>query len=551
MKVYIKGIGERTYESPVTLREIAEGVKDTFSSPVTCAVLRNRLYDLNHVVEDDAAVEFLDLSSESGMKVYVRTLAFIFIKAASDVLPGCRVMVEHSIGNGIYSEILWKEPIDSNDVQAIERRMRELVEKDLPINKKKVPTEEAAVYFKKLGWDDKVRLFKYLQEDYVDLYELDGLMDYFTDILLPSTGYVRWFALKFYLPGIVLQHPKPQLPLEIPPFDEQPKLFKVFRESERWAHILGVADAGALNDYITSGRAGEIIRIAEALHEKKIAQIADLICENRDMLRLILVAGPSSSGKTTFAQRLMVHLMVNGAKPFAISLDDYFVDREKTPVGEDGKHDFEALEAIDIELFNRQLEALIQGKEVYLPRYNFVTGKREFRKYPVKIEKNQPIIVEGIHALNDKLTFAIPKKDKFKIYVSALTQLSVDNHNYITTAHTRLLRRMVRDSRTRGADALKTLAMWPSVQKGAKKHIFPFQEEADVMFNSALVYEFAVLKKYAEPLLKKIGEEHPEHVMASHLLQLLQHFQPLEEEWDIPATSIIREFIGNSCFKVV
>jgi uridine kinase len=550
LKVYIKGIGERTYESPLTLREIAEGVKDAFSSPTAAAVLNNRVYDLNHVIEDDADVEFLDLSTETGMRIYVRTLAFIFIKAASDVLPGCRVMVEHSIGNGIYSEIQWKEPIDSDDVKAVEMRMRELVERDLPIIKKKVPTEEAAVYFKKMGWDDKVRLLKYLKEDHVDLYELDGMMDYFAGILLPSTGYVRWFALKYYLPGVILQHPEPEAPLEIPPFDEQPKLFKIFRESERWAHILGIADAGALNEYIASGRAGEIIRIAEALHEKKIAQIADLICENRDMLRVILIAGPSSSGKTTFAQRLMVHLMVNGAKPLAISLDDYFVDREKTPLGEDGKPDFEALEAIDIELFNRQLAALIQGKEVYLPKYDFITGKREFRKHPVKIEKDQPIIIEGIHALNEKLTFAIPKKDKFKIYVSALTQLSIDNHNYISTAHTRLFRRIVRDSRTRGADALKTIAMWPSVQKGSKKYVFPFQEEADVMFNSALVYEFAVLRKYAEPLLKKIGDEFPEHVMARYLLKLLEHFEPLQDEREIPATSIIREFIGGSCFKV-
>lgn len=550
MKVFIKGIAERTYEGPVTLRDIAEEVKASFSSPVAAAVLNNQVYDLSHTLAEDASIEFLDLSTEIGMRIYVRTLTFIFIKAASDVLPGCRVLVEHSIGDGIYCEIQWKEPIGLDDVEAIEKRMRELVEKDIPIVKKRVPVEEAALKFKRMGWEDKVRLLKYVKEDYIDIYELDGMIDYFYGYLLPSTGYVQWFGLKFYLPGVILQHPSTDDPKSLPTFNEQPKLFKVFRESERWAHILGIADAGALNDYITSGRAGEIIRIAEALHEKKIARIADTIYENRDMLRVILIAGPSSSGKTTFAQRLMVHLMVNGLKPVAISLDDYFVDRDKTPLGKDGKPDFEALEAIDIKLFNQQLAALIQGKEVYLPKYNFITGKREFLKYPIKIEKDQPIIIEGIHALNEKLTFAIPKKDKFKIYVSALTQLNIDNHNYISTSATRLLRRIVRDSRTRGADARKTLAMWPSVQKGARNYIFPFQEEADVMFNSALVYEFALLKKYAEPLLKKIGPEYPEHVTAKYLLKLLEHFETIEDEWEIPATSIIREFVGNSCFKV-
>ncbi|ADL08344.1 nucleoside kinase [Thermosediminibacter oceani] len=550
MRVFIKGIGERSYEGPVTFLEISREVQAAFSSPVAAAVMGNRVYDLEHTLTGDADIEFLDLSTEIGMRIYLRTLVFIFIKACGDVLPGSRVHVEHSIGDGIYCEVYWKEPIGEDDVESIEKRMRELVDKDIPIVKRRMAVEDAAIEFKKMGWDDKVRVLKYVKKDYVDVYELDGLKGFFPGYLLPSTGYVQWFKLKFYLPGIILQHPRPENPTELPTFKEQPKLFKVIRESERWAHILGVADAGALNDYITSGRAGEIIRIAEALHEKKIAQIADTISENRDMLRVILIAGPSSSGKTTFAQRLMVQLRVNGLRPVSISLDDYFVDRDKTPLDSDGKPDFEALEAIDLKLFNQHLAALIQGKEVYLPKYNFITGKREFQKFPVKIDKDQPILVEGIHALNEKLTFAIPKEDKFKIYVSALTQLSIDNHNYISTTDTRLLRRIVRDSRTRGADARMTIAMWPSVQKGARKHIFSFQEEADVMFNSALVYEFAVLKKYAEPLLREIKPEHPEYVTAGHLLKLLEYFEPLEDEWEIPATSIIREFVGSSCFRV-
>ncbi|TYP50907.1 nucleoside kinase [Thermosediminibacter litoriperuensis] len=550
MRVFIKGVGERSYEGPVTFLEISREVQEAFSSPVAAAVMGNRVYDLEHTLTGDADIEFLDLSTEAGMRIYARTLVFVFIKACSDVLPGSRVHVEHSIGDGIYCEVYWKEPIGEDDVESIEKRMQELVDKDIPIVKRRMAVEDAAIEFKKMGWDDKVRVLKYVKKDYVDVYELDGLKGFFHGYLLPSTGYVRWFKLKFYLPGIILQHPRRENPTGLLPFKEQPKLFKAIRESERWAHILGVADAGALNDYITSGRAGEIIRIAEALHEKKIAQIADTIYENRDMLRVILIAGPSSSGKTTFAQRLMVQLRVNGLRPISISLDDYFVERDKTPLDSDGKPDFEALEAIDLKLFNQHLAALIQGKEVYLPKYNFITGKREFQRIPVKIEKDQPILVEGIHALNENLTFAIPKEDKFKIYVSALTQLSIDNHNYISTTDTRLLRRIVRDSRCRGADARRTIAMWPSVQKGAQKYIFSFQEEADVMFNSALVYELAVWKKYAEPLLKEIKPEHPEYVTAGYLLKLLEYFEPLEEEWEIPATSIIREFMGNSCFKV-
>jgi uridine kinase len=354
--------------------------------------------------------------------------------------------------------------------------------------------------------------------------------------------------LKFYLPGIILQHPNKSNPTTVAKYHEQPKLSSIFRESDRWAHILGVPDVGALNDHITSGKSGEVIRIAEALHEKKIAQIADTISKDSENLRIILIAGPSSSGKTTFAQRLIVQLMVNGLRPISISLDDYFLDRDKTPLGDDGKPDFEALDAIEVRLFNQHLTRLIQGKEVILPRYNFHTGKREYSKTPTEIEKDQPIIIEGIHGLNERLTASIPKENKFKIYVSALTQLSIDNHNRISTTDTRLLRRIVRDSWSRSADAKKTISMWPAVLKGAEKNIFPYQEEADVMFNSALVYEMAVLKKYAEPLLKQIKEQDTEYIKAKHLLKFLEYFEPIKDEKDIPLTSIIREFVGNSCF---
>lgn len=548
MKITIKGCGEKILEGPVKLQDLAREYEDEFKSPVVAALVDNVLKELTYKLSRDAQVEFLDMSTEVGMKIYVRSLTFLFIKACSDVFPDCEVHIEHSLGDGLYCEVYRKEPLDEEDVEKIENKMIELSKKDIPIAKLKMPTEQAALLFKKMGLEDKVRVLRYRKEPYVNIYEMDGMKDYFYGYMLPSTGYLKWFKLRFYLPGVILQFPSRSNPTEIASYREQVKLSRIFREAERWAHILGVADVGALNDSITSGRAGEIIRIAEALHEKKIAQIADIIFENRDKMRIILIAGPSSSGKTTFAHRLMVQLRVNGLRPVSISLDDYFLEREKTPVDEEGKPDFEALEAIDIRLFNQQLTRLIQGKEVLLPRFNFHTGKREYQNMPIKIDKDQPIIIEGIHGLNERLTASIPKENKFKIYVSALTQLSIDNHNRISTTDTRLLRRMVRDSWARSADAKKTIAMWPSVSKGAEKNIFPYQEEADVMFNSALVYELAVLKKYAQPLLEKIEDDEPEYIIAKHLLKFLDYFVPIENEKDIPLTSIIREFIGGSCF---
>jgi len=550
VKLSIEKIGEVELDKPMTLLEIYQKYKEKFPYTVTAASVDNELRDLNFKVERDAKIRFFDMSDDIGMQVYVRSLTFLFIKACHDVLLDCKVHIEHSLGDALYTEVYWKQPIGQEEVETIEKRMKEIVEKDLPIKRLRVPVEEALVYFKTLGYEDKVRVLKYRKKDHIHIYEMDGFKDFFYGYMVPSTGFLKWFKLKFHLPGIILQFPNPKNPLEVSPFKEQPKLSRIFREAERWAHILEIADVGALNEYISKGMAGEIIRIAEALHEKKIAQIADIIAENKERLRVILIAGPSSSGKTTFAQRLMVQLRVNGLRPIAISLDNYFVDRDKTPLDEEGKPDFEALEAIDLKLFNQQLAALIQGREVYLPKYNFIKGTREFSKIPTQIEKDQPIVIEGIHGLNETLTALIPKENKFKIYVSALTQISIDNHNRISTTDTRLIRRLVRDSRCRGADAKKTIAMWPSVQRGAQKHIFAYQEEADVMFNSALVYELAVLKKYAEPLLLQITKHDPEYIVASYLLKFLDYFLPIEDEREIPLTSILREFIGGSCFLV-
>jgi len=548
LKVNVKGFEVKNLDGPISLQELAKQYQHNFSSPITAALVNNELKELTYVLDGDSTVEFLDMSSEEGMKIYLRSLIFLFVKACYDIFPDCEVHVEHSLGDGLYCEIVREDPLSEDDVEAIEKRMWQLVERDIPINKKKFPLKEVLALFQKAGMDDKVRVLKYRKCEYLSLYEMDGTYDYFYGYMLPSTGYLKWFGLKFYLPGIILQHPNRANPTRIAKYHERPKLAAIFRESDRWAHILGIPDVGALNDHIRSGRSGEVIRVAEALHEKKIAQIADAIANEKERLRIILIAGPSSSGKTTFAQRLIVQLRVNGLRPISISLDDYYLDNDKTPLGKDGKPDFEALEAIDLRLFNQHLAMLIQGKEVVIPRFNFHTGKREYRDIPIRIEKDQPIIIEGIHGLNELLTASIPKEKKYKIYVSALTQIGIDNHNRISTTDTRLLRRLVRDSWCRSTDAKKTISMWPKVLQGAEKNIFPYQEEADVMFNSALVYEIAVLKKYAEPLLKEITPQDPEYIKAKHLLKFLQYFEPIEDERDIPSTSIIREFIGGSCF---
>lgn len=549
MKINVKGFNTEIYDKPIKLYDLAQKYKNNFSSPIVAAIVNNNIRELTYEIEQDSDVEFLDLTDKDGMKIYVRSLSFLFTKACFDLFPDCKVHILHSLGDSLYCEVLCKDDyLTEEDVEAIEERMRYLVKKDIPIIKEKMPIEEAMRVFKKRKMDDKVRALKYRKTETLNIYDIAGTKDYFYGYMVPSTGYLKLFKLRFYLPGVILQFPSRSNPNKVAPFVDQPKLSRIFREAGRWAQILGIADVGALNDYIIEGKSGEIIRIAEALHEKKVAQIADKIFEDRDRLRIILIAGPSSSGKTTFAHRLMIQLKVNGLRPISISLDDYFLERELTPLGEDGKPDFESLDAIDIKLFNKHLTRLIQGKEVILPIYNFHTGKREYRTEPIKIDKNQPVIIEGIHGLNERLTAAIPKEHKFKIYISALTQLSLDNHNRISTTDTRLLRRIVRDSWQRSSSAKRTISMWPKVLEGAERNIFPNQEEADVMFNSALVYELSVLKKYAEPLLEEIRPDEPEYVTAKYLLKFLQYFIPIDNETDIPRTSIIREFIGGSCF---
>jgi uridine kinase len=521
-----------------------------YISPVVAVKLNNEIRDLYHIPTVGGKLAPIDLSQEDGVRVYYRSLSLVMLRATEELFTGCKVRFEHSLSKGIYGEIYFQnqQPFTEKELRLIAARMRQLIESDESITKQTLPLEQAIELFKQRGQLDKVRLLTFKSKPEVNIYRCGDYQDYFYGYMVPSTGYLKQFDLKFYLPGFILRYPNKSSPTEIPRFQEQRKLARVYYEFEKWGEILEIEDVGAMNQQITAGRSGELIRIAEALHEKKIAQIADQILADRERIKVILIAGPSSSGKTTFAQRLAVQLRVNGLKPVPISIDDYFVDRGLTPLGPDGLPDFECLEALNIELFNEHLTSLIQGLPIVLPHYNFQNGISEISNVTLQITKEQPIIIEGIHGLNDKLTADIPKDKKFKIYISALTQLNIDDHNRIPTTDNRIIRRIVRDNQFRGHDALKTIGMWPMVRKGEEAHIFPFQEEADVMFNSALIYELAVLKQCAEPLLKLITPEYPEFSEAKRLLKFLDYFLPMDD-CEVPLNSIIREFIGSSCFR--
>ncbi len=539
-----------------TKREVAEGIslqelsldyKDNYKSIIIAAKVNNDIRELNYTLYESCMVEFLDITKDDGMRIYRRSLYFIMIKAVHDLLPGRKVAIHHSISKGIYCEITGDKELDENEVKAIENRMRELVDMKIPFIKCILPLEDAKKMFITSGQLDRFHAVEYRKKPYVSIYKCDGLEDYFYGYMAPDTGYIKLFALRHYGAGIILMFPDKQKPDQLPDFKEQKKLFNIFTEYKRWGHILGVENVGALNDIVESGQISDFIRVSEALQEKKIAQIADMISESTEKKRIVLIAGPSSSGKTTFAHRLEIQLRVNGLRPVTISLDDYFVNREKTPLDENGEFDFEALEAIDVELFNEHLASLINGKEVEIPIFNFPNGCREKTGRKLKIEDDQIIIIEGIHGLNEKLTETIPKSKKFKIYISAITSMNIDNHNRIPTTDARIIRRIVRDFQFRGSSAISTIKRWPSVRRGEEKNIFPFQEEADIMFNSAMIYELGVLKRFAEPLLSDVDPSQPEYSEARRLIEFLSYFLPIEGK-EIPANSIIREFIGGSCF---
>ncbi|WPX09300.1 nucleoside kinase [Anaerocellum danielii] len=514
-----------------------------FKSPIVAAKVDNEIKELKYVISRDCKVKFIDMTQEDGMRIYRRSLIFVLI-VATRMLFKEAVNVQHSLSKGLYCEVENRK-LSLYDIELIKQKMKWIIEQDFQFRREKVSKEEAVRLFEEKGFYDKARTIKFSENDHVYIYYCGDYVDYFYGHLVPSTGYLKIFDLIQYHDGMVLLYPDKSDPFKLQEFVENKKLFAVYHEYKNWGRILGVNDVGELNEVIASGKIREFIRVSEALHEKKIAYLADQISQN-PQIKVVLISGPSSSGKTTFAQRLSIQLKVNGKKPVYIGLDDYFFE-DKVPFDENGKPDYESIEAIDVELFNKQLKDLIEGKEVVLPRFNFIERKRTFERR-VKLEKNDIIIIEGIHGLNSRLTPMIPDENKFKIYVSALTHLNLDKHNRIQTTDYRILRRIVRDARTRGASAKRTISMWPSVRNGEEKNIFPYQEMADAMFNSALIYELAVLKKYAVPLLRTITKEDEEYSEAQRLLHFLSFILTIEDEREIPPQSIIREFIGGSCF---
>ncbi|MCG8502554.1 MAG: nucleoside kinase [Firmicutes bacterium] len=545
-KIHVDVAGvTKEIEKGISLFELASSLKENRGLDVLLAKVDNRLKELHFKLEKDCKVQFVDLSSQDGLRIYKRSLFFVLMKAAKEAYPERHLNIRHSLSRGTYCELRGENPLQEEDVRRLEGKMKEIAAMDIPMVRRLITVREAREIFNQDKDYDKVSLLKHYEKETLSIYGCGDMANYLYGYMVPHTGYLKQFELMYYPPGFILRYPDNHSPYEIPAYVENRKLFQVIDEYKNWGKILNVSHVGALNEIIASGKAGDLIRVSEALHEKKIAHIADKIKEDASNIKIVLISGPSSSGKTTFAQRLAIHLRVNGLKPVNISLDDYFVNRGQTPRDENGELDFEAVEAIDIELFNQHLRRLIQGKAVEVPIFNFHTGSREPKGRELKLVDDEIMIVEGIHGLNERLTFAIPRKNKFKIYVSALTQLSRDDYNPNSTTDTRLIRRMVRDFNFRSNSPLQTFKMWPSVRRGELRNIFPFQEQADVMFNSALVYELAVLKNFAEPLLKQIDDSHEKCTEARRLISFLRFFLPISPD-EIPNTSIMREFIGGS-----
>ncbi len=516
---------------------------------VVAAIINNQVYRLNYVPEDDCEIKTVSRGEELGNRIYRRSLFMLLARAVYDLYPRADLKIEHSLSNGVYCELSKDDSLTQHDLKKIKIRMTDLVEKDLPLVKEKKDREELIDIYEEQGRMDKVDLLKNKNEsDQFLTYQLEGYYDYFYYHMVPSTGYISKFDLHYCMPGFIILFPHTKNSENVPEFVDQPKLANVFLEYERLGEILGVEHVIDLNKRVEENGYEELVRISESLHERNIAEIADSIYDEIENRKIILIAGPTSSGKTTFTHRLATHLRIDGLEPVTLSIDDYFVNREETPRDEEGNYDFEALEAIDLDLFNDHLLKLIQGDEIELPRFNFEEGTREMSGEFLKIERDQPILVEGIHGLNEDLTPIIPQNQKFKIYVSALTQLNIDQHNRIPTSDTRLMRRIIRDYRYRGHDVETTISWWPRVRRGEEQNIFPYQENADVMFNSALIYELAVLKKYLLPLLKRIKKTSSVYHEAKRLQEILFYFEPMPD-LPVPQTSILREFIGKSAFR--
>ena len=534
-----------------TLLEVERQLRLDGPHPFLAAYVNNRIKELNYRIYKPVTVRFIDITSFEGIRVYQRTISFILQKAVRELFRDRTLYIRHSLGaSGFYCEISGFGPIPAEHLDAIKARMRGIIDRNLPIQGVKMLTDTARKIYEGFGMADKIALLDSRPRLYSKIYTIDSLPGYFYGALTPSTGYTPQFDLHSYYNGFFIALPLRTDPTRLHQSVHQEKMFDVFHQYQSWVEIMGVPTVGQLNSKVLAGDASELIKIAEAFHENKLAQVAGCVAEaNRERgVRLVLISGPSSSGKTTFAKRLGVQLRVLGLNPVLISLDDYFVDREKTPRDENGEYDYEALEAIDLEQFNDHLKRLERGESVDIPRYDFISGTRQWHDNPLQLDERSVLIVEGIHGLNPALTPGVPESRKFKIYVSCFTSVALDNVSRIATSDNRLLRRLTRDYRTRGNDALSTLARWESVRRGEEKHIFPYQENADVMFNSSLFYEISVLRRFAEPILREVPDTVPEYGEAKRMLKFLDNFIPISPE-EIPPTSLLREFIGGSSFK--
>lgn len=546
-KITIDGVtGE--YPDGMTYEEIADAYQDRYENTIALVLEDGKIRELIKTVHKDCSLSFLTLKDSIGHKAYVRTAVMILLRAAADVIPEANIKVEFAIGPGYYCDVRMGKKLTEDMVKQIRERMQELVDEKIPITKKTYSIDEAREIFKKQKMEDKGKLFRYKRSSFANVYCLDGYYDYYYGFMLPDTGYVKYFDLMLYEKGLLLLLPGMDAPCMLEVFGPREKLFRTLRTASHWGEMMNIDSVGDLNDAICAGEMNDMILVQEALLERRIGEIAENIVKKGNV-KFVLIAGPSSSGKTTFSHRLSIQLRTYGKIPHPIALDDYFVNRELTPRDENGDYNFECLEAIDVKQFNEDMERLLRGERVELPTFNFKTGKREYHGRDKQLGEEDILVIEGIHGLNPETTYSLPDESKFKIYISALTSLNLDEHNRIPTTDGRLLRRMVRDARTRGASARRTIEMWPSVRRGEENYIFPFQEEADEMFNSVLIYELSVLKQYAEPLLYSIEPGEPEYYEAKRLLKFLEYVQGIDSQ-NVPSNSICREFIGGSCFPV-
>lgn len=521
-------------------------VQEDFSAPVVAAIINNEIHELTYPIHIESNCTPITMDSADGARIYRRSLVFLLEMVFAQKFTSGRLNIDHSVSSGgFYCEVKERDPLTGDEIRALEQEMKKIIVEDHPFERREIPIQEAVEYFADRGYEDKLRLFKHRRKEYLTVYNFNGQMDYMHGYMVPSTGYLKWFSLKKVNGGFILQFPRRHAPTQLEPLGEYPKLLKSFRQYGDWLETMRIDSVGALNDAIESGRADELVLVSEALHEQNVSDIAQQIFEKKS--RIILIAGPSSSGKTTSSRRLAIQLLARGISPYPLELDHYFVDRDATPLDENGQHDFESLGALNLKRLGEDIEKLLSGEKVQLPRFNFKSGRSEEGDV-IQLKQGQPLILEGIHGMNPRLIPDRWSDSAFRLYVSALTQLNLDRHNRVSTTDTRLIRRIVRDARERGYSAQATISRWESVRRGEKRHIFPYQENADVMFNSALVFELAALKPLAEPLLRQVPYNAPEYIEARRLLAFLDWFLPLDATL-VPGNSIVREFLGGSSLK--